>query len=273
MGKEPTVSTYYDVIDYEQKLVNNRILFNKFGRITTLASTDGSVTVGEFTTKQNYTGKTTGEQLTISSTSTADASAGTGATQIYLYAIDSVGSTEGSFPQSYPWQNPTELINLNGTSAVTTSGTDYVGVERAAVGITGTGNVNAGNIIVSGVDSGDVYAEIPLGESITQQTIHYTPAGWSTYIGDGGVLIYAAKPSGGSSPRVTFQFKYFDSILGTEYETDIYLIDASVDPSLHVNGRLYSGSFRERSFMKINASTNTNGTLIFARYSGYMAKN
>lgn len=65
-------------IDYEKKIVDGRLLFNKFGRITSLDSADG-------------------EQLTISSTSSADDEGGTGAEQVYLYAIDSEGSTAGSF--------------------------------------------------------------------------------------------------------------------------------------------------------------------------------
>lgn len=118
-----------------------------------------------------------------------------------------------------------------------------------------------------------MYAEIPLGVGITQQTMHFTPSGWSNYMGDGGVEILAVKPSGGSAPRVTIKFLYFDTILGSEYQTDTYVLDASVQPLLSVPGNLYTGSFREQSIMKINASTNTNGTLIYARYSGYMAKN
>jgi len=118
----------------------------------------------------SYTGWLTSATLVEAvSASADDASAGTGARTIQIWGLDA----------SYAEQ--TEVITLNGTTAVDSSST-YIRVFRARVLTAGSGGTAAGAITIRVDGAGATVAEIPLGYNQTEMAIYTVPAGKTAYI-------------------------------------------------------------------------------------------
>src|SRR5579863_7019322 len=94
-----------------------------------------SATSGVAIMASTYTPQSSNAQRSVVSTSTHDASAGTGAQKVLVtYLNVAMGSYE------------TETITMNGTTAVNTVGTDYCFIESMKVTQIGTGGGNLGTI-------------------------------------------------------------------------------------------------------------------------------
>lgn len=101
-------------------------------------------------------------QLDVTSTSTADTSAGTGAQTIRVEGLDT------------NWAELEEDVTMNGQSDVQTSGS-FIRVNRMTVLTAGSGAANAGTITIS--SGANVISEIPVSENQTLQTHFAIPAG------------------------------------------------------------------------------------------------
>lgn len=103
----------------------------------------------------------------IVSTSTADASAGTGAQEIEVFGITS-------------WSNgydTHETVVMNGTTPVATANS-YVVVHRMSVHDVGSGGTNAGIITATAAVDGTVTAAISIGKGQTLMCIYAIPEGF-----------------------------------------------------------------------------------------------
>lgn len=267
MAKRLDLDHYYKDLDVELDLVEGVALWNKFSYVEGLsASTE--TTLASFNSLCTF--KTAAEQLTLTSTSTADTSAGTGATQVYLYALNSDYEDVGVSTNLKPYQYPSEIITLNGTTGVDTSGS-YLAVERCAVGICGTGQTNAGTISVVGKTSGATYAQIPIGSGVTQQSMHFTPSGYTSYF-ENTIKLFAVRPSGGASARVTFRIMYYDGVLNSIYEIDRFIVNTAVQNGV-VLDNMHSGPYREKSAIYVQVNSDTANAFAFARMKGSIVKN
>lgn len=118
-------------------------------------------------------------QMKVSSSSTDDAAAGTGARTIVVYGLDA------------NYNEINETISLNGQTVVTTT-KSYLRVFRAFVATAGSGDTAAGTIYVgtgvvtSGVPA-TIYAEIPLGANQTLMAVWTVPAGYTAYFNRGSL--------------------------------------------------------------------------------------
>lgn len=267
MPKRLDLNHAYNDLDLELGLVQDVRLFNKFGYNGDL-DTGSEFIVGSFDSV--WSPSKTAETLEISSSSANDITGGSGGTQVYLYALDSDYENPGvgGAVQNYPYQYPSEVITLNGTTPVTTTNS-YIGVERVAVGVCGSSSMNEGNISIVGSSSGDDYAYIPVGSGITQQSMHYTPAGYSSYIDS--ILLYAVRSSSNTAARVTFRVMYYDSILNSTYETDRFIINTGISNAVYVRD-LHTGAYREKSVVYVIAETNNNNCFAFCKYKGKIVK-
>ena len=114
--------------------------------------------------------------LKVSSSSTADTSAGTGARTVELFGLDT----------NYDEIN--ETVTLNGQTAVNTT-KEYLRINRMIVRSAGTGGANAGIIyagtgtVTTGVPA-NVYASINgvTGANQSLMTLWTVPAGYTAYI-------------------------------------------------------------------------------------------
>lgn len=121
-----------------------------------------------------YVYPTVAIQMSVSSSSVDDTSAGIGARTVSVQGLD----------QNY--NEVAETIVLNGQSSVLTTNT-FIRVFRAFVITAGSTNTAQGTIYIgTGTITGGIpatiYAEIPLGENQTLMAIWTVPAGYTMYI-------------------------------------------------------------------------------------------
>jgi hypothetical protein len=117
--------------------------------------------------------------MTVSSSSTNDAAAGTGARTVAIAGLDANYREIG------------ETVTLNGQTAVNTVN-QYLRVFRARVTTAGSGETNAGNIhigtgtVTAGVPA-TTYARVSAAEAQTLMAIYTVPAGYTAYIQQGTI--------------------------------------------------------------------------------------
>ena len=110
---------------------------------------------------------TTAAVVSVVSASTADDEGSTGAEKVEIQGLDA----------NYALQ--TEVVTMNGTSAVTTTNT-FIRVFRMRVTQAGTGEINAGNITAS-IGGSDV-ARILADQGQTLMAVYTVPAGKKAYL-------------------------------------------------------------------------------------------
>jgi hypothetical protein len=112
--------------------------------------------------------------MTISSSSAADAAAGTGARTVYIFGINGTGGYND------------EVVTLNGQAPVNTVNT-YDAIERIQVLTAGTGGVNAGTIyagtgtVTAGVPAVP-YSAVGVGDNISLVGHWTCPKGYTGYL-------------------------------------------------------------------------------------------
>lgn len=232
----------------------NHTLWNKFAYNADLDT--GTELVAIFGGSITYL--TSASTLTIVSSDTADDGdpAGTGAQSIIIYGIDANRAAQ------------TEIVTLNGTTNVVTSST-WLGINRVAIYVSGSGQVNAGNITITATTGGSTQAYLAAGEGVTQQAIFFTQAG-HTYLAD-WLDINVVKLVG-SSPRVTIKGWVYSAVTNSKYEVYRTDIDTAVENHVPVSP---SQPFviGEKSVLWFEATTNTDNTVVNIRFSGIEIKN
>lgn len=200
---------------------------------------------------------TTADTLEIVSTSESDDSEGTGVNSVVLYGVD----------ENREYQ--VEVVTMDGTTDVRTSN-QWLGINRIAPFLTGSGFVNAGSITARTTTGETIIAEMPAGGTVTQQAIFYVQAG-HTFLAD-YLFINALKLAGGSAPRVTIKGWVFSPIANSKiqvFETDI---DTAVSNVVEIKPS-QPFPITEKSVLWFEATTNTNDTAVSMRFSGIEVKN
>jgi hypothetical protein len=119
--------------------------------------------------------------LKVSSSSTADAAAGTGARTVLLSGLDG------------DYNEITETVTLNGQTEVNTT-KSFLRIYRMAVKSAGTGGQNAGVIyagtgtVTTGVPA-NKYATIAIGDNQTLMALWTVPAGYTAYLNQVDVTV------------------------------------------------------------------------------------
>lgn len=134
-------------------------LWNKFGNNQDVDAAAPEVVASWGGT---FTPLTTATTLTIVSTSSADTNGGTGTNKIVVYGIDANRDIQ------------IEVINMNGLSNVVTT-TTWLGINRVAQYLCGSGKINAGTINITATTGGSTMAQIPVGVGVTKQCIFHVP--------------------------------------------------------------------------------------------------
>ena len=112
--------------------------------------------------------------LKVSSSSTSDTSAGTGARTVELFGLDA------------NYDEISESITLNGQTAVNTTN-EFLRINRMVVKSAGTGGQNAGVIyagtgtVTTGVPA-NKYATIAIGDNQTVMALWTVPSGYTAYL-------------------------------------------------------------------------------------------
>lgn len=149
---------YFDVATGE---IRGHSSINKFGRNTDIDQTIEDIWDGGGV----WSEPTVGQVYTVTSTSTADTAAGTGAQTMQASGLL---SDTGLLAD--------ETITLNGTSWVTLTN-EYQMIHRLIVLSAGSGGVNAGTITANANTDGTVTAQINVGNNQTLMAIYKIPTG------------------------------------------------------------------------------------------------
>jgi len=230
-------------------------LWNKFGYNADIDISSSPEVIAAF--GGTFTVNTTASTLSIVSSDAADDGdpAGTGCNSVVVTGVDS------------NWDTLVEVVTLNGTGAVTTSGS-FVGVNRVAMFLCGSGQTNAGLITVTKTTGGATVATMPAGEGVTQQCIFYVPqnhqflAEWMT--------LNAVKPSG-QDPIVTWILWVYSVVNNGKQEVFRYKMDTAVEVHAPVEPNL-PFPIGEKSIVWLEATTNKDNTECSARFSGELFK-
>lgn len=189
--------------------------------------------------------------LSIVSSSTNDTSAGTGARQITIYGIDAFRKSQ------------TEVITMNGTTPVVTT-TKWLGINRVAVTLSGSGLTNAGDITITATTAGSVQAHVPAGTSITQQAFFFTQADHKG-VAD-WLFLNVNKITGGASPVVTIKGFIRNFSTNTVSEIFSHTIDTTVDDYLELKPPT-PFLIPEQSLIYFTATTNADNTIVNLRFA------
>ena len=200
---------------------------------------------------------TAADTLNVVSSSTDDDNGGTGAWSIIIYGVD----------ENY--ESQIEVVVLDGTAPVTTSNS-WLGVNRVAVYLAGTGGENAGDITVTRTTGGSVQAHVPATEGSTQQALFFVPAA-STMLMD-WLLINVGKVAAGTLPVVTTKCWVTSLVSGAKYEVFRHVIDTSIENTVEMR---LSQPFvvGEKSLVEFRMTTDKADTVASVRFSGVTVRN
>lgn len=262
---DATMSQDYDAIsvrptDFTSEVALGRrqgwTTWNKFGYNTDIDTTTDPEIVASWGGTFAYI--TTGETLDIVSSSTADDGdpAGTGAQQIIIYGVDE------------NWNPQTEIVTMNGQTTVTTT-SQWIGINRVAIYLAGSGKSNAGTIDVTGTSTSTQLAQMPVGQGTSQQLIFYVPANHqflATWL-----VLNALKEGPASAPIVTFKGWVYSAVANAEYEVYRGSEDTNATTDLILNPP-EPFIIGEKSIFWITAETTQNDTTVRGRFSGKLVR-
>ena len=202
---------------------------------------------------------TTGDTLSVVSTSAADSAAGTGGRSILIGGIDE------------NFEAQTEILTLNGTTPVNTL-SSWLGVNRVFLLSSGTSNTNEVDIVLSDTSGTvGVQAQIPIGASVTQQCIYHTQINHSLLV-DYFLFNCIKVSGGGGNPEVIFKIYSYSRVTDTNYEVLRQVIDTQQTNTitLQLNQPL---TFTGREVIYITVETDVNNTAANGRFSGVESLN
>tara|TARA_R110002094_G_scaffold157781_2_gene144040 strand:+ start:6562 stop:7713 length:1152 start_codon:yes stop_codon:yes gene_type:complete len=200
-----------------------------------------------------FTPLTTATTISIASTSAADDGdpLGTGCGSVVLYGIDANRDAV------------IEVVTLNGQTPVVTTST-WLGLNRVAMFLCGTGQVNAGTITATAVTGSSIMAQLPAGGGVTQQCIFHVPRN-TQFIAEW--LWANTVRQASQDPIVTIKMWVFSTANNGKQEVFKADIDTSVGSSIDLNPNLpfpISGN----SVIWLEATTDKDNTIVNGRFSG-----
>lgn len=198
---------------------------------------------------------TSGETITIVSASAADDGdpAGTGVNSIVVYGVDE------------NWDTVIETFTMDGiTPVISTS--QWIGINRVAVFLSGSGNTNAGDITVTATNSGYTMAQMPAGEAVTQQMIFYV-AQKHQYLAE-WLHFEALKLAGGAgNPELLIKGWVYSAVNQTEQLVYNGKMDIANQNHLNLDPSV-PFPIGEKSIIWFEVTTDKDNTSVDARMSG-----
>lgn len=196
--------------------------------------------------------------MKVSSSSTNDTAAGTGARTIVVEGLDG------------DYNEVEEIVTLNGQTAVNTT-TSFLRVNRAYVLTAGSGGTAAGDIYVgvgtvtAGVPA-TIYAHITLGDNQTLMAIWTVPAGYTGYFDHFNVA------TGTTNPNQYVGMRVIQRNLGGVFRT---LIKQTIGAGSGVADFVlkYPIEVQEKTDIEMRASSSGSNNLVSADFSVVYIKN
>lgn len=195
---------------------------------------------------------TVGETISIVSTDINDINGGSGVNSIVVYGVDS------------NWNEQIVVYNMDGTTPVVSAET-WIGINRIAVFLSGSGRTNAGTITATSSGLGYTMAEIPIGGAVTQQLIYYVADNHNFLLR--WLHFDVVKIASGTDPEVTFNGLVYSAVNNTIQEIYRGYIDTAKDNNIDVNTPI-PFPIGEKSILYFTATTTQNNTSVSGRFSG-----
>ena len=229
-----------------------RAIWNKFGY--NLDSDIGTEVVASW--GGTFTPLTTATTISIVSTSANDVTGGTGTNTVVVYGIDADRN------------EVIEVINMNGLTPVVTTST-WLGINRVAMYLCGSGKVNAGTIEVDAVSDSSVMAQMPLVGGVTQQCIFHIPAN-HTFLAES---LWINVLNRGKNAELTVTLWVYSAVSNGKQAVFHVDIDTSkITGPLDLEPNL-PFPITEKSVMWLECTTDTNDVTVNARFSGILERN
>ena len=167
VDNKPRVSSMDYLYDIAEGNVAGHIAWSKTGYNPNVGTT--METVWSYSTA--YVFPVAAQQMeVVSSDNTKDIPAGTGCLLVTIYYLD------GNYVER------SEVVALNGTSAVLTTHNNLYRINGFRCTSIGTDGVPAGNIILRGAGGGTVYSYILAGYTRARSIVYTVPEGYNLYI-------------------------------------------------------------------------------------------
>ena len=201
----------------------------------------------------SFTPLTVATTLTMSSSSADDTDGGTGCNSIVIYGIDANRVEQ------------IEVITLDGVTPVITTST-WLGINRVAMFLCGSGQVNAGLIGVFAVTGGSTMAQMPVGGGVTQQCIFHVPAN-KQFITE---WLWINVLNRAKNAEVTVRFWVWSAISNGKQEVfkiDIDTANSNGDHDINPN---LPFPITASTVVWLEATTDTNDITVNARFSGVL---
>lgn len=202
-----------------------------------------------------FTPLTTATTISIVSTDATDDDGNTGCNSVVLYGLDANRD------------EAIEVVTLNGTTPVATTST-WLGLNRVAMFLCGTGKVNAGDITATAVTGSSTMAQMPAGGGVTQQCIFHIPRN-NQFIME---WLYAnSLKQSGASPKVTIKVWVYSTVNNGNQEVFKGGMDTAVSNEIDLNPQL-PFPISESSVVWMEATTDKADTIVNGRFSGILVR-
>jgi hypothetical protein len=198
-----------------------------------------------------FTPIVTARTLSIVSTDVNDTSGGTGANSVIIYGVDA------------NWNTQTVVVTLNGTTPVVTTET-WLGVNRIAIYLAGTGKANAGAITATATTEATIQGRIDAGAGTTQQAFYFVSANHTALLD--WLYITLVKNAGGTQPKLIVKTWVTSALSNAKYEVFRDYLNGSVENHTEL---LPSQPFivGEKSLIEFQCTTDVNDTEVSCRFS------
>lgn len=191
------------------------------------------------------TAPTSGGQVSVSSDSVADTSAGTGARTVTIDYLDDT------------WVEQSETITMNGVVAVTTVATDVYRIQRMYVATAGAGGAAAGNITAT--ISANTQAYITAGENDTQLSHYTVPEGKSAKF-----VRFTASQNGATADNdIKFQSRDPN---GTGLWETFYIAQLDGNATSYVSDQPNAPTFTEHTDLRVTSTVSANNMSVAVNY-------
>jgi len=192
--------------------------------------------------------QTTDETYTITYNNATDGDGTSGATSLLVSYLDS----------NYEYAQGVHTLGNTGSDVTSFSG---YGINRAVVLSNGGDRMNNNDIDFFENGTSTQQAQIPAGDSVTQQVIYHT--GIDRTICWNGYEISCLKLSG-SNPTVTFRVYSYSRVTDTVYQIFKVRLDAAVENNL-THAFVSPTTFGGREIIYMTAETDTDNTVASGR--------
>ena len=200
-----------------------------------------------------FTPLTTAGTLLIASSSVNDTNGGTGCNSIVIYGIDSNREEQ------------IEVVTMNGTTTVNTVST-WLGINRVAMFLCGSGQINAGDIAILSSVGGATMAVMPSGGGVTQQCIFYVPAN-NTFIME-WLMINVLNQ--GKNAELNIKVWVYSAVSNGKQEVFRVNIDTAVtNEPIEINPNL-PFPVSEKTVVWIECTSDKANVIVNARFSGIL---